>query len=223
MVVDAVWRARQAQAPPQMTEAWPRRRGQGAGATSDERLDSVIARARAGDRAALGEIYERYAEAVFRAAYRILNDLHEAEDVTQHVFLKLMWILPKYQRRQVPFSAWLMRVARNAALDVERRRRPVRCEVKADAEAHDDTEYQRGRCIRDALAALPDSQRRVVILRHVVGLSADEVAVHLGKTPGSVHALDQRGRRALQGDLRELGSAPVTLPHVSRDELPAVA
>lgn len=174
------------------------------------RIDSAIARARAGDRNALGELYVRYAESVFSCVNRILQDPHEAEDVTQQVFLKLMSVLPRYQRREVPFSAWLMRVARNVALDTERKRRPIRYEEVRDPDRPEEDCYQRGQSLWDALAALPPSQRRVVIMRHIVGLSAPEVAECMGKTTGSIHALDQRGRRALQADLIQLGSAPAT-------------
>lgn len=172
-------------------------------AGSEEGIHLLIAKARAGDRAALGAIYERYADSVFRCVYRIIQDPHEAEDITQHVFLKLMSVLPKYKRRQVPFSAWLMCVARNAARDAERKRRPLQVEEAPDPGWEPDYDFHTGRSLRDALDALPDTQRRVVVLRHIIGLSAGEVAQRLDKTPGSIHALDQRGRRALKDDLVE--------------------
>jgi len=191
--------------------------------TSDEGegLYRIIARARDGDREALGQLYSQYADRVFSCVQRILQDPHEAEDVTQQVFLKLMSVLPRYQRRGVPFSAWLLRVARNAALDAERKRRPIHCEEVPDA--HDEDRYQRGRSLREALAALPPSQRNVVILRHVVGLSPREIAERMGKTAGSIHALDQRGRRTLQVDLTEVGSGPATLAQAGRAPLRVAA
>ena len=188
-----------------------------------EHIYRVIALARDGDREALGELYERYADSVFHCVNRILQDVYEAEDVTQHVFLKLMSALPRYQRRHVPFSAWLMRVARNVALDAERKRRPVRYEEIQETNPDADDQYQRGRSLREALAALPATQRRVVVLRHVVGLSAPEIAQRLGKSAGSVHALDQRGRRTLQSDLTELGCAPATVTRADRNRIAGVA
>ncbi len=58
----------------------------------------------------------------------ILRDEYEAEDVTQHVFLKLMSVIGKYEPRKVPFTAWVIRVARNVAVDYQRQRRPIPCE-----------------------------------------------------------------------------------------------
>ena len=58
----------------------------------------------------------------------LLRDDHEAEDVTQHVFAKLMTNLHKYEPREVPFSAWILRVARNVAVDHMRQRRAIPCE-----------------------------------------------------------------------------------------------
>jgi RNA polymerase sigma-70 factor, ECF subfamily len=177
-----------------------------------DHVADAVRRARDGDRDALAELYSTFSEPVFRVVYRILQDSHEAEDVTQHVFIKLMSILPQYERRQVPFSAWLLRVARNMALDAERRHRPVYCEEELPGTVgRADADRQLGSSLRDALSALPAAQRRVVLLRHVAGFSAPEVAERLGKTTGSVHALDQRGRRTLKRDLRRAGSAPATV------------
>jgi RNA polymerase sigma-70 factor (ECF subfamily) len=67
----------------------------------------------------------------------------------------------------------------------------------------------RGRDLRQALDLLPDDQREVLVLRHIVGLSPLEIADTLGKSESSVHGLHHRGRRSLQNSLTELGAAPV--------------
>jgi RNA polymerase sigma-70 factor, ECF subfamily len=188
-----------------------------------DRVYQTVYRASTGDREALAELYATYAGQVFFCVQRILHDRYEAEDVTQQVFLKLMSVLPRYQRRDVPFASWLMRVARNAALDADRKRRPMRYEEIQEPDPDFEEHYQRGCWLREALEALPPAQRRVVILRHVVGLSAPEIAERLGKSPGSVHALDQRGRRTLQGDLIKLGWAPATANAADRDRVAVVA
>jgi RNA polymerase sigma-70 factor (ECF subfamily) len=171
----------------------------------------AVSRAKAGDRDALGDLYSRYADNVYGFVLSILRDEHEAEDVTQHVFAKLMTVLPAYEERGVPFHAWVLRVARNAALDHLRRRRPIPYEdVDAGAASPSEVGAERWECLRDALGSLSEDQREVVVLRHVLGLSPREIASRLGKSEGSIHGLHHRGRGALQQALRDLDSAPMT-------------
>ena len=66
-----------------------------------------IARAKEGDPEALHRLYERYADNVFSYVRSIIHDDHEAEDVTQHVFTKLLTRIAGYEERSVPFTAWL--------------------------------------------------------------------------------------------------------------------
>jgi RNA polymerase sigma-70 factor (ECF subfamily) len=182
-------------------------------ATRDRELvDRAVALAKRGDHEGIRFIYSTYSGDVFRFVRSIVGDEHEAEDVTQTVFLKLMRVISKYERGTVPFTAWLMRVARNAAIDHLRERRPVPVEEirgQSTPDAIDDN-LERLMELRDAMAGLQDEQREVVLLRHVQGLAPGEIASRLGKSEGAVHGLHHRGRRAVQARLRERGMAPVT-------------
>jgi RNA polymerase sigma-70 factor (ECF subfamily) len=180
-------------------------------AAGARRVSAAVALAKTGDRDALRFLYVRYADHVYGYVVSIVRDDHEAEDVTQHVFAKLLSVLPKYEEREVPFTAWVMRVARNVAVDHLRQRRAVPTdEVRADdREAWDeDGARQRSLGLREALATLPDDQRRVLMLRHVMGLTPPEIAGCMGKTEPSVHGLHHRGRSALRVALAERGCAP---------------
>ena len=87
---------------------------------SDEARDKTrlaVARAKEGDQDALRFLYVSYSNNVYGYVRSIVRDDHEAEDVTQHVFAKLMTTLVKYDDRGVPFFAWLLRLARNVAID----------------------------------------------------------------------------------------------------------
>lgn len=175
------------------------------------KLATAIAAGRSGDPGALQYLYDRYSRDVYGYVCSIVRDEHEAEDIVQNVFMKLMRVLPKYEQRGVPFSAWLFRVARNVALDHMRARRAIPCEEVHDRDHHDtDGQFERELCLRDALANLSIEQRRVVLWRHLLGLSPVEIAEALGRTEGSIHALHHRGRRAIQAELRAMQAAPAT-------------
>lgn len=186
----------------------------GANAVHNSRLVArAIEAAKAGDVEGLHFLYVRYAPEVFRYVASMLRDHHEAEDVTQNVFAKLTTAIRKYEPQGVPFAAWIMRVARNAALDQVRARRAVPTdELDLADPGHAQVGAGRGRDLRHALEELPADQREVLILRHVAGLSPVEIADTLGKTESSVHGLHHRGRRALQAKLVEMGAAPVVAP-----------
>jgi RNA polymerase sigma-70 factor (ECF subfamily) len=175
------------------------------------RVSAAVARAKQGDREALRFLYVQYADNVYGYVASIVRDEHEAEDVTQLVFAKLMTVLPKYEERQVPFTSWLLRLAHNAALDHLRRRLPTPVEeIRSPDERIDRGPSDDVHVVGEALAALPEDQRTVVVLRHLVGLTPGEIAERLGRSENSVHGLHHRGRRAVQQELRRLECAPVT-------------
>jgi len=174
-------------------------------------LPNAIARAKQGDVAALHFIYARFADDVFGYVNSFVRDSHEAEDITQNVFAKLMTAIQKYESRDVPFAAWILRVSRNAAMDHLRARRQIPfSEVRGDDEGHEQIGFERSQCLREALSRLPPEQCEVLVLRHLAGLSPGEIAERLGKTEASVHGLHHRGRAALQLALLEIEAGPVT-------------
>jgi RNA polymerase sigma-70 factor (ECF subfamily) len=171
----------------------------------------AVTRAKQGDREALRYLYVHYADHVYGYVASIVRDDYEAEDVTQHVFAKLMTVLPKYEPREVPFSAWILRVARNVAVDHMRQRRAIPCEEVRDLETHandDDSSRHRSLGLRDALATLPEDQRQVVVMRHLIGLTPGEIAGCLGRSEPSIHGLHHRGRGALRTALAEMDCSP---------------
>ncbi|MDX6720905.1 MAG: polymerase sigma-70 factor, subfamily [Solirubrobacteraceae bacterium] len=177
-----------------------------------ERLVSrAVARAKEGDRDAVRFLYLRYADNVYGYVRAIVRDHHDAEDVTQQVFAKLMTSISKYEQRGVPFVAWLLRMSHNVAVDAVRARRATPAEeIFGSDDAACDEAPERARALRAAIAALPLDQRQVVVLRHVLGLSPVEIAQQLGRTNSSVYGLHHRGRRALCAELERLNSTPLT-------------
>ncbi len=181
-------------------------------ADGDRAVRRAVARAQEGDRDALHFLYLRYSDNVYGYVLSIVRDDYEAEDVTQHVFAKLMTVLVRYDQRKVPFLGWLLRLSHNAAIDHLRTRRAIPVEevyptdLGGNDEATDLTTTLQG-----ALESLSDEQRSVLLMRHMYGFSPGEIAARMGRTESSIHGLHHRGRRALQAELRRLDSAPATV------------
>lgn len=154
---------------------------------------ALVARAAAGDRPALDELFRRYRSVAYRVAHRLLGNEADALDAVQEGFVNALTHLDGF-RGHSSFKTWLLRIVTNAALDLgrSRRRRESRA---ADAPADDppaptvgsdlDRADLRGALDR-ALAALPEAQRRTFVLHVDGGLSYRDVADALGISIGTV-------------------------------------
>jgi len=177
----------------------------------DDVTRRAIARASKGDRAAAEYCYVHFVGDVQRYVQSIVHEPHDAEDVTHNVFVKLFGCMERYDERRAPFSAWLLRIARNAALDHLRHRRVVPSdELVRRRLAATRQDPDMSATLRDAFETLPDEQRLVIFLRHVLGLTPDEIAHELGRTQASVNGLQHRGRGALKAALRRADMIPAT-------------
>jgi RNA polymerase sigma-70 factor, ECF subfamily len=169
--------------------------------------DTLVARARNGDAAALEELLTRIAPAVRRFGIRMCRSPHDADDVLQDTLLTISTHLSGFEGRS-SFSSWVFALTRSACSRMHRglKNRPL---VNADdvPEQRDDaptpeehaTDRQIGRALVNALDGLADDYREVILLRDVEGLTAPEAADALGV---SVDALKSRLHRARES-LRE--------------------
>jgi RNA polymerase sigma-70 factor (ECF subfamily) len=166
----------------------------------------------------MGELYALLAPAVRAHVLRVVKDADDADDVTQQVFAKLLTGLDRYRPGEAPFIVWVLRIARNAAIDHVRRARTDALDDVRRARPCDDHGAEEVRsALRAALVLLPQGQREVLLLTHLVGLSPCEIAADLGCSVRAVHGLHYRGRAAVRVALTDLGSAPV----VARQAVPA--
>ena len=161
----------------------------------------AVARAKQGDRSAVRYLYNRHAPTVRHYAASLLRDADLVDDVVQTTFLKLITKLHTYEPREVPFEAWLLRVARNVAYDELRRRRSRDSVPYLEHDAAAGVNWD-GADVHAALDDLPPAWREVLVLRHVVGLSTTEIADRLGTDRRSVATLLERASTSLRGKLR---------------------
>jgi RNA polymerase sigma-70 factor (ECF subfamily) len=179
----------------------------------------LVARVQSGDGDAFALLYLRYFDRVYNYLRLMLASAHDAEDVAQQVFVRVLEALPRYERRPQPFRAWLFTVARNHALNElrdTRRVEPAGVEL-AQAEL-DDTdgasdelralEWISDRDLQVFIARLPLAQRQVLFLRYVVGLSSTETAAVLEQSVDGVRKHHSRAMRFLRDRLVALGRDP---------------
>jgi RNA polymerase sigma-70 factor (ECF subfamily) len=167
----------------------------------------LVEDAQAGDLDALGSLYDNHINQVYRYALARLGNMHDAEDVAEEIFLKMLAGLPNYQWRKVPFAAWLMRIARNEVVSFARRngRRSQDTELPEEVvdRGNNDPAETTERImaledLRKAVALLPEAQREVIILRFASGLSVADTARALGKQENNVKVLQHKGMQRLQ-------------------------
>ena len=174
-----------------------------------ESTPNALRRATRGEADALDHLYRQYAPGVFAYVRRMLRNEYDAQDVTQQVFVKLATSLDKYDARRAHFSAWLLRISHNVAVDHLRKQRLTLLSDPLDATGGmESPERDDGRSLRETFSTLSSAQREVLLLRELVGLTPREVAKRLGKTEAAINTCHHRARRAAVRSLTAMGSTP---------------
>jgi RNA polymerase sigma-70 factor, ECF subfamily len=185
---------------------------------SGDGLDEVVVQALAGDREALGKvlgiirpIIVRYVRARIGSAER--SGL-SADDVAQEVCLAAITALPRYKDQGRPFLAFVYGIAAHKVADAHRaagRNRADATDTLPDRPSSDIGPEQMAIDSESAarmdrlLAVLPEKQREILILRVVVGMSAEETAEAVGSTAGAVRVAQHRAIARLKGEIGEAG------------------
>jgi RNA polymerase sigma-70 factor (ECF subfamily) len=202
-------------------------------ALEDIEVARVVTRVQAGDTEAFADLYLRYFDRLWGYMRLALRNVDEAEDATQHVFMKVLEAMPAYERRTQPFRAWLFRIARNHAVDRLRDRgrvdveEPGRLELLASGvdagagSAAAETRALEWLSDDDMLMfveRLPLAQRQVLVLRYMLDLSTAEIAEVLDRSEASIRQLQSRALRRLENQVGSLGPARPRRPESSSSE-----
>jgi RNA polymerase sigma-70 factor, ECF subfamily len=174
----------------------------------------LIAAARRRDHAAYGALVERYQDAVYRLAFRILRRREDAEDAAQEAFVRAYIHLDTYNPR-FRFYTWLAAITSHYCYRLMRKRYLLRLpaesyELRSAAFVEDGPELalllrERDAEVHALLAALPERSRELLILRHWHALSYDEIAAAKGQSLAAVKSQLHRARRQLARCMRERG------------------
>jgi RNA polymerase sigma-70 factor, ECF subfamily len=168
------------------------------GPVTPRRERALVRAAQRGDEAALEALFRAHWPAAYRAAWFVVRDAQAAEDIAQEAFLAAVAALDRFDRRR-PLAPWLRTIVARRAIDALRARnlrREVGDAPLAALAADERTPPSGG--MEEALAALPDDQRTVVVLRHVLELTPGEIAAVLGVPRGTVNSRLRRGLDALE-------------------------
>jgi RNA polymerase sigma-70 factor (ECF subfamily) len=177
----------------------------------------LLRRIAEGNSTALGEFYDSHSSMMFGLACRILNDVKEAEDVLQDVFLQIWDKAAAFDPQQGRPLAWVLTLTRHKAIDRLRslQRRQARLVAETESETVEDypatvisapdaaRASEQGELLRVALNNLPTEQRRAIELAFFEGLSQTEIAAALNEPLGTIKARIRRGMLKLRGELEQ--------------------
>ncbi|WP_372491674.1 RNA polymerase sigma factor SigE [Gordonia zhenghanii] len=159
------------------------------------------------------ELVAEHADRVYRLAYRLSGNQHDAEDLTQETFIRVFRSLTNY--KPGTFEGWLHRITTNLFLDMVRRRAKIRMEAlepvyeKIPTDTPDPQQVYAdanlGQELQEALDALGPEFRAAVVLCDIEGLSYEEVGATLGVKMGTVRSRIHRGRQGIREFLAARG------------------
>lgn len=174
--------------------------------------EQIVARVLAGETSEFRRLVNLYRLPVFRFARSLIRDEHDAEDVTQEVFLAAFNHLASYSAERASLQTWLFTIARNRCVNYLKRKRPViDGEVIASAQAavcnNDSVRNEFWSCLDETLDALPIAQRTAFVLAEIEGLPYSDIArieqTTLGTVKSRIHRAKQRLRAVMAPTLGE--------------------
>jgi RNA polymerase sigma-70 factor (ECF subfamily) len=178
-------------------------------ATTTADVRRLVERAQQGDRQALEELYLMHFDRIYSYLQMSVGNRHDAEDLTNQTFVKMLESIDRFEWRKVPISAWLFRIAHNLAMDHFRSRRRWQPEEEPPeppgAEARSAEEEALQSIGRQSMLAmiedLSQDQQQVLTLKFVFNFPNADVATILGKTEGAIKSLQHRALASLQRQL----------------------
>jgi RNA polymerase sigma-70 factor (ECF subfamily) len=174
---------------------------------------ALLAAMARGDKAALARLYDLLAKPLYSLAYRVLNDVGDAQDIVQDVFLQMWHKAATYDTGRGSVFAWAATLTRNRAIDrvrMRKRRAELLAESAPDLQpgSGDETDSagllwgrEKAGAVRAALTALAPEQQKAIELAFFGGLTQQEIAAQLNEPLGTIKARIRRGLLKLRDSL----------------------
>lgn len=171
---------------------------------------NVIRAAKNGDKAAFGHLYDHYLPQIYRFVYLKTGGKHDAEDITNDVFMNAWQHIPQYEESGFPLSSWLYQIARNRIIDHFRTKRsniPIE-DVEDDIDVPHTTigdvdavlAIER---VQGAISKLREEYQTLIVMRFVDDRSTTEIASVLGKSEGAIRLMQYRALQALKNVIEQ--------------------
>jgi len=168
----------------------------------------LVTRAQSGDRNAFSELVRTHAQGVLNVIYRMCGDMQIAEDAAQETFIQA-WLRLQSYRPQASLRNWLYRIAVNTAIDMLRKEKRILPSAIEDLNLTDSgpgpetlvANSERTEMVQEAILALPDASRAVLVLREFEGLSYQEIAESIDIPVGTVMSRLNYARKLLREKL----------------------
>ena len=173
---------------------------------STTQVRKLVERAQAGERDALEELYLIHFDRIYSYLHMTVGNRHDAEDLTNQTFLKMLESIGRFRWQAAPFSAWLFRIAHNLSMDHFRANRRWQPEEEVpeppdsqERSAEDEAMQSIGRqSMMSLIDTLSPEQQQVLTLKFVFNFPNGDVATILEKTEGAIKSLQHRALVSLQ-------------------------
>jgi RNA polymerase sigma-70 factor (ECF subfamily) len=178
-------------------------------ATTAADVRRLVERAQRGDRETLEELYLMHFDRIYSYLQMSVGNRHDAEDLTNQTFVKMLESIERFEWRKVPISAWLFRIAHNLAMDHFRANRrwqpeeePPEPHGSEEHSAEEEALHSIGRqSMLEMIDGLSTDQQQVLTLKFVFNFPNADVATILGKTEGAIKSLQHRALASLRREL----------------------